>query len=80
MFIRRIGSRVIVAYDSIEDAIAQKSCMACERYKDDVPCRFYAMCRASITGDEEPLMFSIAGEETILNRCTIVHEGVYNGI
>lgn len=72
MLIGEISGRLVVAYDSVQQAKDEKSCITCIRYRDDVPCRMYAHCRASKGADEEPIMFRLASNSMIENRLTPV--------
>jgi len=70
MLVGRAGGRVIIAYNDIDDAIHQKSCIACMRYGSRIPCRLYSICRAENEQGEPPAMFVEAMRQIIDKRCT----------
>ena len=70
MLIGRISGKPIIAYESMDDAIVKKSCLACIRYNSRLPCPMYRVCRAEKKSDEQPVMFYEAGKEVIWDRMT----------
>ena len=80
MLLGRISGRPVVAYESMDKAICKKSCIACTRYRDILPCRFYAHCRASKLPTEDPIMFNQATNEVIYNRMTPVSRSELDGL
>ena len=80
MLIGRIPGRIIVAYESKSQAIIKKSCIACIRYKDNLPCKMYAHCRANNIANEEPMMFALTSSKTIENRMTPIRRIDLDGL
>jgi hypothetical protein len=80
VLIGRAGGKVIVAYDNIDDAINQQSCLACMRYGAKIPCRLYAICRAGKRQDEPPSMFVEAMGQIIEKRCTTIRKEDWDGL
>lgn len=79
MLIGRADGRLVVAYNSIDDAIDKMSCMACMRYGARIPCRLYDVCRAGNKPNEDPAMFVLAMDQTIEKRCTTITKEDKNG-
>lgn len=68
-----LDGRPIVAYNSISEAITARSCLACRRYAGDIPCKYYAECRAGKHAERHPLFFTQASEELINSRLTNIY-------
>ena len=73
------NGRPIVAYETVEDAIIAMSCGTCSKYTEELPCRFYAVCRASKEPSEPPYMYKQASDVVINNRLTTI-EGDISGL
>lgn len=76
MFAGRDGRKIIIAYESTEEAIGERSCKACMAYNDIIPCRFYENCRAEKSKYDKPVMFVQADRQVIERRKTGVSKNV----
>jgi len=66
MLIGRLPSgKIVVAYESVEEIITERSCYACTSYHEFIPCSFYANCRAEKKPGKAPVLFSFGGKERI---------------
>ena len=74
MLIGKIQGKLVVLYESIQEAKDAKSCSMCSRYSETKPCRFYAICRAEKKPGQEPLLFDLANNTTIKNRTFTLEE------
>ena len=68
MLAGRDGRRIIIAYESMGEVIAERSCKACMAYNEIVPCRFYENCRAEKGKYEKPVLFTQADRQIIERR------------
>ena len=72
MLIGRLpNGKIVVAYESAEEIITERSCYACANYKEILPCGFYDNCRAEKGPDRTPALFSFGGKERIHRFMTL---------
>ena len=64
------NSKIIVAYSSVREAKQVMSCLTCKRYREYLPCKHYAVCRAEKEPDERPSMYLVASNVIIETRLT----------
>jgi len=65
--IGRVHGRPIVAYESVEEAIKSRSCIACDNFSMDYICPLYARCRAELLSYEKPRAF-VQKEENLIEK------------
>lgn len=80
MLIGRIQGRPVVLYESVQESIDLRSCIACIKYLDDRPCRVYSDCRAEKEEGEEPLLFARAMNRDIARRFYIIEKEEKDGL
>ena len=68
-----LGGKPILAYNSVSEALTAQSCLTCGRYREDIPCKYYADCRAGKRTTQPPLFYTQASDELIDSRLTTIY-------
>ena len=76
MFVGRLGNRLIVAYENVEEAISKRACMACDNHGLAFICPFYAACRAELLSYEKPNVFKLRSRTEIEKEFNVSTEGI----